>query len=211
VTTFHPTVDDFWGRPCLAFHIQPGFAPGAQERLHALRERIVPLWPKPLRVGPLHSIHVTLYPLVPVPGDFDRDKHWRAVKEGALGILRRLCADAPALTLRYHRLIVMPAGIVAAAEDATGLVSAIRNEVLRLLPPPPGRSHVPYDLIHTTLARYGSTDPIDRSHVDAVNTQPVAVEARVDRIRLFQETLFPCIEGEELETFPLPGPLYRAP
>jgi hypothetical protein len=120
-------------------------------------------------------------------------------------MLRELCARAPALTLRYHGLKVTPVGIIAVAEDETGLVASIREKVRETLPPPPGRGHVRYDLIHTTLARYRSSAPVPSSTVTRIEALEVQVDAPVDRIRLFRETLFPCLVGEELDAFRLGG------
>src|SRR4051794_14826367 len=207
---FHPTADESWGKPCLAYHVQPGFAPGAQDGLHGLQQRVASLWPEPLFAGPPESLHVTIYPLVPVPGGFDKEAHWRAVAEPARAILRELCADAPVLTLRFDRLKVTPVGIIATAADDTGLITAIRREVLDRLPPPPGRRHVHYDLVHTTLARYRSPTPVPVSAVEQIDNLNVSVDARVDRIRLFRETLFPCLVGQELEAFRLRPVIGRA-
>jgi 2'-5' RNA ligase len=203
MSLFHPTADEAWGKPCLAYHVQPGFAPGAQDRLHDLQQRIVSLWPEPLFAGPPESLHVTIYPLVPVPGGFDKEAHWRAVAGPSRAILLDLCRDAPALTLRFDRLKVTPVGIIAAAPDQTGLITAIRQKVLELLPPPPGRQHVHYDLVHTTLVRYRSAAPVPASVVERIESLEVSVDAPVDRIRLFRETLFPCMAGQELEAFRL--------
>jgi hypothetical protein len=202
-TSFTPTADLLWGRPCLAYHIQPGFAAGAQERLHALQQRILPVWPEPLFAGPAPSLHVTLYPLVPVPGGYDKEAYWRTVAGPVRAILEELCADAPAPTLRFRRLKVTPVAIIATAEDETGLFTRIRREVLRRLPAPPGRSHIHYDLVHTSLVRYRSASPVPAALAERIESLPVSVDAAVDRIRLFRETFFPCLVGEELEAFPL--------
>lgn len=206
MTFFHPTADELWGKQCLAYHVQPGFAPGAQERLHELQQRVVSLWPEPLFAGPPESLHVTVYPLVPVPGGFDKEAYWRDIAAPSRAILAFLCPTVPALTLRFHRLKVTPVGIIAVAEDETGLVAAIRERILGTLPPPPGRERVHYDLVHMTLARYRSATPVPASALELIENLPVAVEAPVDRIRLFRETLFPCLVGEELEAFPLLPP-----
>jgi hypothetical protein len=202
-TSSAPTADPLWGKPCLAYHIQPGFAAGAQERLHALQQQILPLWPEPLFAGPAPSLHVTLYPLVPVPDGYDKEAYWRTIAGPVRGILEEQCADAPALTLRFRRLKVTPVAIIATAEDETGLFTRIRREVLSRLPPPPGRSHIHYDLVHTSLARYRSATPVPADFVARIESLPVSVDAAIDRIRLFRETLFPCLVGEELEAFRL--------
>src|SRR3954452_18323328 len=149
MSVFQPVAGELWAKPCLAYHIQPGFAPGAQQRLHELQQRVVSLWPQPLFAGPAEALHVTIYPLVPVADGFDKEAHWRTVAGASRAILQELCADAPPLTLRFDRLKVTPVGILAAAPAESGLVAAIRQKVLERLPPPPGREHVHYDLVHT--------------------------------------------------------------
>jgi hypothetical protein len=144
-----------------------------------------------------------------VADGFDKEAHWRAVAGASRAILQELCADAPALTLRFDRLKVTPVGIIAAAPDESGLVTAVRHKVLERLPPPPGLGHVHYDLVHTTLARYRSATPIPAEVVERLESEHVAVAAPVNRMRLFRETLFPCLVGEELEAFPLATPLRK--
>jgi hypothetical protein len=202
-TSFQPSPDLLWGKPCLAYHIQPGFAAGAQERLNALQQQVLPFWPEPLFAGPAPSLHVTLYPLVPVPGGYDKEAYWRTIAGPVRDILEELCADAPAPMLRFRRLKVTPVAIIATAADETGLFTRIRREVLSRLAPPPGRSHIHYDLVHTSLVRYRSGTPVPAAAVERIESLPVSVDAAVDRIRLFRETLFPCLAGEELEAFPL--------
>ena len=200
-TSFVPTADLLWGKPCLAYHIQPGFAAGAQERLHALQQQILPFWPEPLFGGPAPSLHVTLYPLVPVPDGYDKEAYWRTIAGPARAILEEHCADAPALTLRFRRLKVTPVAIIATADDETGLFTRIRREVSSRLDPPPGRAHIHYDLVHTSLVRYRSATPVPARVAERIESLPVSVDAAVDRIRLFRETLFPCLVGEELDAF----------
>jgi 2'-5' RNA ligase len=164
---------------------------------------VVSLWPEPLFAGPVEALHVTIYPLVPVADGFDKEAHWRAVAGPSRAILEELCCGAPALTLRFDRLKVTPVGIIATAPDESGLITAIRQQVLDRLPSAPGRRHVRYDLVHTTLARYRNAAPIPADAVRRIESEEVAVAAPVDRIRLFRETLFPCLAGEELAAFPL--------
>jgi hypothetical protein len=202
-SAFVPTPDVIWGKPCLAYHIQPGFAEGAQERLHRLQQEVLGLWPEPLFSGPASSLHVTLYPLVPVPDGYDKDAYWRTIVAPARRILEEQCARAPVLTLRFRRLKVTPVAIIATAEDETGLFTRIRREVLSRIAPPPGRSHIHYDLVHTSLVRYRSQTPVPGAIRARLESLPVSVDAAVDRIRLFREVLFPCLDGEELEAFPL--------
>jgi hypothetical protein len=195
---FHPVADALWGKPCDATHIQPHLEPDAQAALAAVGEAAATLWPGALHVAPPHAIHVTIYPLVRVPGDFDRAAYWRQIEEPSRAILHDLAEGAGAIDLRFHAVRAMPAGLVAVADDASGLIEAIRRRVVETLPPPPGFEPVRYDLIHTTLARFASAEPVSRAAVERVESISVSIRARVERLKLVRETLFPCLAAEEM-------------
>lgn len=195
---FHPVADTLWGKPCHAIHIQPHLAPEVQAALTEVRDKAAALWPGALHGAPPHAVHVTIYPLVRVPGGFDRAAYWRLIEEPSRAILRELAGGAGAIDLHFHAVRAMPAGLVAVAEDASGLVAAIRRKVVETLPPPPGFEPIRYDLIHTTLARFASSEPVPRAAVARVESLTVSLRARVERLKLTRETRFPCLVAEEL-------------
>jgi hypothetical protein len=71
------------------------------------------------------------------------------------------------------------------------------------LPPPPGLEHRHYDLVHTTLARFSDPRPVPAEVVQRIEATPVDLPVRVERLKIFRETLFPCLVGEELAAFRL--------
>jgi hypothetical protein len=148
----HPVPEDLWGRPALALHVQPHLEPAAQAALHALQGEVALLWPARLHRAPGAALHLTIYPLVPVRGAFDRDAYWAEIAAPALEVLRGLCAAAGPFRLRFERVRVTPAAIIAVARDGSGLIERIRRAVAETLPPPPGLAPMRYDLIHSTLA-----------------------------------------------------------
>ena len=117
--------------------------------------------------------------------------------------MEETCAGARPLTLRFSRLKVMPVGIIAAAEEETGLIERLRQAILEALPPPPGLEHRHYDLVHTTLARFADPAPVRSEAVERIEACPIDIAARVDRIKIFRETRFPCLVGEELASVSL--------
>jgi 2'-5' RNA ligase len=197
---FHSVADSLWGRPCNAIHIQPHLTPDAQEALAAVQRELAAHWPGALHCAPPAAIHVTIYPVVRVPGRFDREAYWRMIESPTRALLRDVAAGAGAISLRFTGIRVMPAGIIAVAEDASGLIETIRRRVVEALPPPPGHEPIRYDLVHVTLARFASSEPVPAAAVDQVEALPVSVEARVDRLKLTRETLFPCLIVEEISS-----------
>jgi hypothetical protein len=195
--------DDIWGQPCLAYHVQPSLEPETREAFEGLQQSIVDLWPEPLHVGPKHGLHVTIYPLVPVKGTFDKDAYWHSIAERSQGLLEDLCRGHRTLELRFSALKVTDTAIIVTATEETGLIETIRQRIVSEIPPPPGHKPIIYDLIHATLARHRTNASIPSDVVERIETLPVAITAPVARIRLVRETLFPCLVTDEIASLAL--------
>lgn len=203
--TLEPVTDDLWGKPCHAVHVQPHLALQAQADLHGLQQRAAAHWPSALHLAPPHALHVTIYPLVPTTEGFDKNAYWSGIAKASRAIVDEVCAGAAPIELRFSRLQATPVGIIAVAQEETGLIARIRERIVASLPPPPGLAHRHYDLVHTTLARFSDSRPVPVAAVQRIEALPVCVPVRVERIKIFRETLFPCLVGEELASVPL-GP-----
>jgi hypothetical protein len=197
--------DDIWAQPCLAYHVQPSLEPETREAFEEVQRRIAEHWPEPLHVGPKHGLHVTIYPLVPVRGAFDKDAYWQGIARQSRSLLEDLCAGHQALKLRFSRLKVTNTAIIATATEETGLIDAIRDRIVSDIPPPPGHKPIIYDLIHSTLARYPTGASIPDDVVGRIESLPISITAPVTHIRLVRETLFPCLMTDEIASIPLIG------
>lgn len=195
--------DDIWAQPCLAYHVQPSLDPETRDAFESVQRAITDAWPEPLHVGPKHGLHVTVYPLVPVKGDFDKEAYWRRISQPSQNLLEELCRSRRPLELRFSRLKVTDTAIIVTATDGTGLIEAIRSRIVSDIPPPPGHKPVIYDLIHSTLARYRTKARIPKEAVERIESLPVSITAPVSRIRLVRETLFPCLETDQIASIPL--------
>lgn len=195
--------DDIWGLPCLAYHVQPSLEPETRNAFEAVQRAIVELWPELLYIGPKHGLHVTIYPLAMVKGDYDKDAYWRRIARQIQSLLEDLCTGHPTLELRFSRLKVTDTAIIATATEETGLIEAIRQKIVRDIPPPPGERPIIYDLIHSTLARYRTRASIPDDVVERIENLPVSITAPVTQIRLVRETLFPCLVTDEIAAIPL--------
>jgi hypothetical protein len=206
-----PSVDTLYGKPCLAIHVQPHLDPQAQAELQALQQAAVAHWPGAFHEAPSHAFHVTIYPLVPTTEGFDKDAYWSRIAEPSRRLVEELGLGAGPLDLMFHRLQVTSVGIIAVAEDKSGLIDRIRDRIVKTLPPPPGLEHRNYDLVHSTLARFSNPSPVPAEAVRRIEAQSVDLPVRIERLKLFRETLFPCLVGEELAVFPLRPALHDAP
>ncbi|MCB5173823.1 enolase-like domain-containing protein [Microvirga lenta] len=198
-----PIVDTLYGKPCLAIHVQPQLAPDAQEKLHALQQAAIAHWPRAFHEAPPHAFHVTVYPLVPTTDGFDKEAYWSTIAEPARRLVEELGSGAGPLVLDFFELKVMPVGVIAVAREESGLIGRIRDRILATLPPPPGHEHRHYDLVHTTLARFSDPSPVPAAVVQRIEAVPVALPVRIERLKIFRETLFPCLVGEELASVSL--------
>ncbi len=200
-----PVPDQWWGRPCLAYHAQPDLDAATGQALWQVQQQVAALWPQPLFQAPAEALHVTLYPFAMVPDSYDKDAYWRSVAPRAKAILAELCPGAPRLSLQFFRLKVSPNAIIAVARDESGLIEAIRRRIVDTIPPPPGRGPIHYDLIHSTLARHRTAEPVPEAVVERVERLPIAVTAAVPAINLVRETRFACLERDLLHAEPLGG------
>jgi hypothetical protein len=197
--------DDIWGKPCLAYHVQPSLEPETREAFAKVQRSIAECWPEPLNIGPKHGLHVTIYPLVPVKGAFNKDAYWQGIARQSQRLLEDLCAGQQTLELRFSRLKVTDTAIIATATEETGLIDAIRDKIVSDILPPPGHKPIIYDLIHSTLARYRTKASIPDDVVGHIESLPVSITAPVTHIRLVRETLFPCLTTDEIASLPLIG------
>ena len=197
--------DDIWGKPCLAYHVQPSLEPETREAFAEVQRSIAEHWPEPLNIGHKHGLHVTIYPLVPVKGAFDKDAYWQGIARQSQSLLEDLCAGHQTLELRFSRLKVTDTAIIVTATEETGLIGAIRDRIVSDVPPPPGHKPIIYDLIHSTLARYRTRASIPNDVVRHIESLPVSIMAPVTQIRLVRETLFPCLVTDEIASIPLIG------
>jgi 2'-5' RNA ligase superfamily len=195
--------DDIWAKPCLAYHVQPSLEPEARDAFESLQGIIAESWPEPLHVGPKHGLHVTIYPVVPVRGDFDKTAYWNSIAGRCQSLLEDLCSGHQTLELRFSGLRVTNTAIIVTASEDTGLIEAIRQRIVADIPPPPGQKPMVYDLIHSTLARYRTKGSIAHEVVERIESLPVSITTPVTQIRLIRETLFPCLETNEIASIPL--------
>ncbi|WP_243371099.1 2'-5' RNA ligase family protein [Microvirga solisilvae] len=195
--------DTIWGEPCLAYHVQPELSLETRASLGELQHAIAKSWPVPLYFAPAEALHITLYALINVKDRFDKEGYWSSIAEPCRALLDDLCTGHAPLELRFSGLKVTDTAIIATATDETGLIMRIRERIADLIPPPPGLKPMRYNLIHSTLARYRTSDAVPDDAVRAVQSIPVSITAPIERLKIVRETVFPCLAMDEIFSFPL--------
>lgn len=195
--------DTIWGRPCLAYHVQPDLSLETRLSLGELQRAIAERWPVPLHFAPPEALHVTLYALIGVKDDFDKEGYWSRIAEPCRSLMDSLCSGNGPLSLRFSGLTVTDTAVIAVATEETGLIARLREAIAEVIPPPPGLKPMRYNLIHSTLARYRTLDAVPDEVVRKVEAIPVSIAAPVDRLKIIRETIFPCQVMDEIFSFPL--------
>ena len=193
-----------WGQPCLAYNVcmrpRPGSAAAAA--LSAVQEAALDLEPSLLRV-PAPALHANLAWLLPVHQEFGRPKdelwqlhgpEWLTILAGVLGGTRRF-------RLRYRHLVATDAAIIAVA-DEPNRVSALRRELLPVLPVPGGLSAG--ELVHMTLFRYARPLRDPASLVHWLADSEFRIDVAVNELLVVREHTFPSLGYQVVRRLALP-------
>ena len=196
------TADAMWGQRCVAYNVQAGFSEDVLDHFGALQKNLTRVVPNPLHVCPRHSLHVSIYALVPVRWpDSGKDEYWSEIAEKSIEALRCLCRRER-FTLQFNELRVTPAAIVAVAADISNTVATFRECFDRILGPwslpRPG-----YTMIHTTLARFERNGFLSQSILDRVSSETIRVESAITEIDIVHERTYPALHADRIATYGL--------
>lgn len=191
-----------WGQPCLAYNvcIRPG--PAASATLSAVQEAALDLEPSLLRV-PAPALHTNLAWLLPVHQEFGRpkDELWRLHGPGWMTTLTGILGPARGFRLCYRHLVATDAAIIAVA-DEPNRVSALRRELLPVLPVPGDLSAG--ELVHMTLFRYVRPLRDPASLVRWLVTTEFRIDVEVNELLVVRENTFPSLDYQVLRRLALP-------
>ncbi len=191
-----------WGQPCLAYNvcIRPG--PAASATLSAVQEAALDLEPSLLRV-PAPALHTNLAWLLPVHQEFGRpkDELWRLHGPGWMTTLTGILGATRGFRLCYRHLVATDAAIIAVA-DEPNRVSALRRELLPVLPVPGDLSAG--ELVHMTLFRYVRPLRDPASLVRWLVTTEFRIDVEVNELLVVRENTFPSLDYQVLRRLALP-------
>jgi hypothetical protein len=197
--------DTRWGTACLAYNVQIDLTDPVARALAAAQQQLLRILHVPLYLVPVSSLHVSVYALAPVHWDSpDKEAYFSSIAERSLGVLRQTCDRAPRFLLRFHQLRATPHAVIAVASDSTGRLASLR-EALRAVADPA----VPtprYDLVHTTIARFASSESVPSTSVREVEALPIDVSLEVRHIRIVRERTYPSLSIDEVARVGLAEP-----
>jgi hypothetical protein len=201
----HPLqITERWGRPCLGYLLVLQPDPAAAAALAAVQDGLLAIEPALLR-QPAHAMHVTAGSLVPVLAELDRDKDeiWREEGDGWLELISQAAAATPAAPLRFRRLLMTDAAIIAVADEPNP-VSELRRRL-------EGDLALPWPLskgllVHCTLLRYREQLARPEALQQAAASAEFAVDTGGTELLIVRETTFPCLDFDVWHRIPLGRP-----
>ena len=192
-----------WGAPGIGYLLIFRPDPAASAALARLQEQVLAFEPALLR-QPEAQLHTSVAWLMAVGRDFDepKDALWAARGDDWLKIMESITERTEPMRLRYQRLVVTDAAIIAVAEEPTP-VGGFRRELTAALGLPWPISYDSVEIVHTTLLRYRQPPSDPAGLLRRLEAMPVAIEAEVSELLMVRESMYYTFEYEVLRRLPL--------
>lgn len=196
--------DPLWLRDCRAYVVQADLDEECRRRLAAAQDRLAGVLPGSV-VCPPASLHVSVAVLLSVRRDYPvaKDALWAQWGSRWCGRLRALAEGLPPFELRFERLEVSEAAVIALAGPVAA-VESLRRRAAALQQDAGLVSYQP-SIVHCTLLRY------ERSGLQLTELERVAgaipVQARtvVTHLTVRRELVYPSVVSEVVDRFDLWG------
>lgn len=191
-------------RDCRAYVVQADLDEPCRRRLAEVQDRLTGVLPGSV-ICPPASLHVSVAVLLSVRRDYPapKDALWAQWGSRWCDQLRALAEGFPPFELRFERLEVSEAAVIALA-DPVAAVESLRRRAAALQQ---DAGLVPYQpsIVHCTLLRYG-TSGLQLSGLDRV-ARAVPLQARtvVRQLTVRRELVYPSVVSEAVDRFDLWG------
>ena len=192
-----------WGAPGVGYLLLFRPDAAASAALAEVQEQVLALEPALLR-QPEAQLHTSVAWLLPVGREFSepKDDLWAEHGESWLKITGAITDGMPPMRLRYRRLVVTDAAIIAVAEEPTP-VGGFRRELTAALGLPWPISYSSVEVVHTTLFRYRQPLSDPAGLLRRVEEMPVAIETEVSELLMVRESMYFTFSYEVLQRLPL--------
>jgi 2'-5' RNA ligase len=194
-----------WARPCRAYNVQIELDPATRASLERIQQSLKRAEPN-LLMCPEETLHVSVAWLLAVHASYPAPKYslWERHAEEWTAELHRIAAESEAFGITYEHVVATDSAVIALARP-TGPVNRIRRMIgERLSLPPETRNEA--DLVHTTLFRYGGSLSDPAKFLALLGDVSTDATSEVDELVLSKELVYPSLETEVLERFPLAPP-----
>src|SRR5215469_1437217 len=192
-----------WGAPGVGYLLLFRPDADASAALARLQEQVLAIEPSLLR-QPEAQLHTSVAWLLPVGREFSepKDALWAEHGEDWLTIMATITARIPPMRLRYRRLVVTDAAIIAVAEEPTP-VGRFRRELTAALGLPWPITHSSVETVHTTLFRFRQPLSDPAGLLGRIEAMPVAIETGVSEMLMVRESMYYTFSYEVLQRLPL--------
>ena len=192
-----------WGAPGIGYLLLSRPDPGASAALAGVQEQVLAIEPALLR-QPEAQLHMSICWLLPVGREFDepKDAFWAEHGEDWLKIIAAITETTQPMRLRYRRLVVTDAAIIAVAEKPSP-VAGLRRELTAALGLPWPITYGTVGIVHTTLFRYRQPLSDPAGLLRRLEAMPVAIETEVSELLMVRESMYYTFEYEVLRRLPL--------
>jgi hypothetical protein len=149
-------------------------------------------------------MHTSVAWLLPVGREFSepKDALWAEHGEDWLKIITAMTGGIQPMRLRYRRLVVTDAAIIAVAEEPTP-VGGFRRELTAALGLPWPITYSSVEVVHTTLFRYRQPLSDPAGLLRRLEAMPVAIETGVSELLMVRESMYYTFSYEVLQRVPL--------
>jgi hypothetical protein len=194
-----------WGQPDLGYVLLFRPDPAASAELGRLQQLVLEAEPSLLR-QPAAQLHASVAWLLQVRKEFDRpkDEIWRAHGEQWVKTMAAVTDATAAMQLRYHRLVVTDAAIIAVAEEPNPMAD-LRHQITTALDLPWPITYSSLGIVHSSLLRYRQPLADPAGLLRRLAAIPVDVETEVTELLMVREYTFPTLDYEVLQRLPLGG------
>jgi hypothetical protein len=196
-------IADRWGQPCLGYVLLYRPDQDATTALADIQQDLLAREPTMLR-QPTAQLHASIAWPLAVGREFDqpKDEIWRQHGEHWLKIITAATDAGEPMRLRYRRLVVTNAAIIAIAEEPNP-IGDLRRELTAALGLPWQICYGSVGIVHTSLLRYSGPLADPAGLLRHLHSTPIAVETQVSELLMIREVRYPTLDYQILQRLPL--------
>jgi len=194
-----------WGQPTLGYILMFRPDPAAVTGLAAVQDLVLEAEPSLLR-QPASQLHNSIAWLLATREDFGRpkDEIWQEQGDGWLKIITGLTDETGPMRLRFHKIVMTSAAVIAIAAEPNA-VASFRRDLTAALGMDWPITYESLGIVHVTLLRYRQPLADPAGLLSRISAVSISVETEVDELILVRETVYPTLDYEILRHLPLRG------
>jgi hypothetical protein len=194
-----------WGQPTLGYILMFRPDPAAVAGLAAVQDMVLAAEPSLLR-QPASQLHNSVAWLLGTQASFARPKEeiWQQHGDDWLKIITGLTDATGPMRLRFHKIVMTSAAIIAIAEEPNP-VAGFRRELTAALSLDWPITYESVGVVHVTLLRYRQPLADPAGLLSRISAASISVETDVSELIMVRETVYPTLDYEVLRHLPLRG------